>query len=176
MASNNSGYTGFATLELAVMLASNSSPVDVGVWADGKTIWLFNLPAGISVGVELSIPTFSKTDGYDFNHGKEITFLVFLKTRVTVPFFGTVRAESNGTAYASVDTTDGWHSLVVTVFAEGTIGAWESGIVFTGDLVRSTKAFQPWHCTGYVDIGTHGRMDALRIAYNNRFPVFEFTV
>ncbi|KAF4669094.1 hypothetical protein FOL46_001625 [Perkinsus olseni] len=34
-ASNNSGYTGFATLELAVMLASNSSPVDVGVWADG---------------------------------------------------------------------------------------------------------------------------------------------
>ncbi|KAF4663419.1 hypothetical protein FOZ61_001686 [Perkinsus olseni] len=69
MASNNSGYTGFATLEMAVILAPNSSPVDVGVWADGRTLWLFDLAYGISVGVDLSIPTSSKTGGYDYFRG-----------------------------------------------------------------------------------------------------------
>ncbi|KAF4724992.1 hypothetical protein FOZ62_030067, partial [Perkinsus olseni] len=88
LASNDSGYTGYATLEMAVILASNSSPIDVGVWADGKTIWFFNLPAGISVVVELSIPTFSKTGGYNYLTGKRLDFPVFLEANATVPDAG----------------------------------------------------------------------------------------
>ncbi|KAF4679201.1 hypothetical protein FOZ60_015344 [Perkinsus olseni] len=106
LASNNSEYTGFATMELGIILASNSSPVDVGVWANGETMWLFNLPAGISVGVELSIPTFLKVGGYDYLTGKWLDFPIFLRTNTTVPNSGTVQAVGNGTAHAFVDARD----------------------------------------------------------------------
>ncbi|KAF4668293.1 hypothetical protein FOZ61_006695 [Perkinsus olseni] len=112
LASNNSGYTGYATLEMAVILASNSSPVDVGIRAGGRTILLFNLPDGISVGVDFFVPTFSKTGGYNFFTGKLLRFPIRLRTRVTVPGVGTVRAEgwdlADGFVNMGVDSLEHW--------------------------------------------------------------------
>ncbi|KAF4721053.1 hypothetical protein FOZ63_000387, partial [Perkinsus olseni] len=174
-ASNNSGYTGFATLEMAVMLASNSSPVDVGVWADGKTIWLFNLPAGISVVVELSIPTFSKTGGYNYLTGKRLDFPVFLKANATVPDAGAVRAGGNGTAVAFVDMRDGMrlipsltHSmseLLATVRAEGKAGLLSSRVILYAALRPYDATFERWAYSAYIscNISTGGNQSYFEV-------------
>ncbi|KAF4724991.1 hypothetical protein FOZ62_030066 [Perkinsus olseni] len=149
-ASNNSGYTGFATLELAVILASNSSPVDVGVWADGRTIWLFNLPAGISVGVDLSIPTFLKVGGYDWLGTKRLDFPIFLRTRATVPGAGTVRAEGNGTAHAMVSSKRGLNELMAVVSAEGTAGSLSSRVMFFPFIRTNYTALDHWNYSAHI--------------------------
>ncbi|KAF4679203.1 hypothetical protein FOZ60_015346, partial [Perkinsus olseni] len=151
-ASNNSGYTGFATLEMAVMLASNSSPVDVGVWADGKTIWLFNLPDRISVGVELSIPTFLKVGGYDWQDTRRLDFPIFLKARTTVPGAGTVRAEGNGTAHAMVSSKKGLNELMAVVSAEGTAGSLSSRVMFFPFIRTNYMALDHWNYSAYITV------------------------
>ncbi|KAF4733052.1 hypothetical protein FOZ63_013825 [Perkinsus olseni] len=156
LTSNNSGYTGFANLAMAAILASNSSPVNVGVGAFGRTIWLFNLPGGTSVGVDLSIPEFAKTGGYDYLSGKRLDFPIFLNTRATVPHAGTVRAQGHKNATAFVDMKYGTSELVAVVRAEGTAGSLSSSIIFFASIRPYDATFEHWRYSAYISFNISG--------------------
>ncbi|KAF4679199.1 hypothetical protein FOZ60_015342, partial [Perkinsus olseni] len=106
----------------------------------------------------------------------EIDFPIFMETRVTVPYFGTVRAESNDTAHAYVATIGGSHTLWGFVRAEVTSNTLRSTIGFHAEIMRSNEASQPWVFAGYVDMALHGTMGALHLIYEEAIPVFKVAV
>ncbi|KAF4721829.1 hypothetical protein FOZ63_006159 [Perkinsus olseni] len=177
-ASNNSGYTAFATMELGVKFGADGSLSDVFVWAAGRTIWLFYLPAGISVGVDLYLPTFSKGGGYPYLGGKRLDFPIWLKTRVTIPYFGVVRAENNATAYATVGAQNTTYAteLRATVRTQGTNGIFSSSIESITFIVPEQEQCSYWNFTSVITTEIEGKLDELSLSYYNTFPIFDGTI
>ncbi|EER16756.1 hypothetical protein Pmar_PMAR022606 [Perkinsus marinus ATCC 50983] len=155
-------------LELGVLLASDSSPADVGIYVSGVNIWKFDIFCGISVEVQLSVPTISKNGGYDAASWKVIDFPVSLQTWVTVPHFGTVQAEKQGQGHAHVNlntSMNSRHELSVDIQADHTSTPLNSSIevIVKNIYVPEDEA---WHYIAYASLGFNLLTDDLQISYH----------
>ncbi|KAF4759137.1 hypothetical protein FOZ63_010549, partial [Perkinsus olseni] len=92
----------FSTLEVAMVLGEKAeceewyrgcTLKDVGYWVDGRTLLRLPFRDGISLDVDFWFPTGTRTGGVDFYNGKALNFSVGIKTAITVPNWGEVRAE-----------------------------------------------------------------------------------
>ncbi|EER14272.1 hypothetical protein Pmar_PMAR029344 [Perkinsus marinus ATCC 50983] len=169
LASNKSGDLRTVDFELGVLLGSDKSPIDVGIWVSGTSTWEFNIPGDISVVAQLTVPTLSKHGGHDVGELKKIDFPMSLETWVTVPHFGMVQAkgQDSGTAYVHTNTSkNGTHELTANILASNVNGPLSSSIRVLVENIYNQER-QAWEFTTVISLGFDVLIDHLQISYLN---------
>ncbi|KAF4738903.1 hypothetical protein FOZ63_016135, partial [Perkinsus olseni] len=131
---SNTSHTGwYSTLEL-IVIAQDTLPTDVGIWAEGHTFLKLYLPSGITVDLEFFVPLIGKVGGKVVGDRKEIEFKTQLSTTVNISYMGIVKGKGEGFGVASVLTKGGKNQILSSVTAIGEVGDLFSEIKFYADV------------------------------------------
>ncbi|KAF4649649.1 hypothetical protein FOZ61_001111 [Perkinsus olseni] len=160
-----------AALELFMIFSKTSTyPVDVGIWGEGVNAHDIDLPMGIKLSVQFSIPPCLKVGGYDVYSGKQINATTILTTKITIPDIGTVSTVGYGNLSGYVNLKSQNHHLISHTTASGRAGTITSTVSY--DFFNYAISPTRYDFYAFIDVQISAMKNGLLVYYEKRHPVF----